>query len=139
MVASTGTVGLDLPSIKREARAGNLSVEQLLDIFERQHRVMANQQASLERLVARLEIYELTVREEFQFNRFHPDGSSSSPPPKYSLDAEEKRRKRKRRQRSSGRRPTAAKFAEATQFEDVYSDKVSKNDADPCANGPSGD
>lgn len=130
MVASTDTVGLDVPSIKRKARAGEISVEQLLDIIERQHRVIQNQQTNLERLVARLEIHEPTVRAEFDFNRINPDGSSASPPPssKYSLDAEDKRRTRKRRKTSPGRRPTAAKFAEATRFEDVYPDKVAKKD-----------
>ena len=132
MVASTDSVGLDLPSIKRQARAGKLSVDQLLDLLERQHRVIAHQQTSLERLVARLEVYEPTVRDEFKFNRVNAHGSSSPPSPtpsfKYGLDADEKRRKKKRRKKSPGRRTTAAKFAEATRFEDVYPDQVPKND-----------
>lgn len=128
MVACTDTVGLDLASIQRKARAGEISVEQLLDIIERQQGVIANQRANLERLVARLEVYEPTVRAEFDFNRINANGSSSSTPPKFSLDAEEKRRKRQRPKRSSGRRPTAAKFAEASRFEDVYPDQVSKSD-----------
>ena len=113
----------------REARtgfeAGTLTAEQLLELLQRQERLIQRLHAELERLKQRLAQYEPEVLQDA--NPTPPD--PQTPSASYSLDAEEQRRRpRKRRKKSPGRRPTALKFAQAQRFEDLYPDDVPRTD-----------
>jgi transposase len=110
---------LDLGQIRRDARSGKLSVEQLLDLLDKAQQTIRRLEADKRRLAQRLAQYE-------------PEAASANPnanPPEanasYSLDAENQRRQgRRRRKKSPGRTPTEVKFAEADQVEDIYPDGV---------------
>jgi transposase len=106
----------------REARvafeAGRLPAEQLLDLLERQERLLQRLQAQVQRLEQRLAQYEPPVRQEATPR----ERDGPTPSAAYSVDAEERRRRgrRRRRQKSPGRRPTRLKFAQAQCLEDIY-------------------
>lgn len=126
-------VGLNIQQVRTAALAGQLSVEQLLQIIEQQQRTIGQQQRTIGRLRSqvqrfgeRLSQYEPEVRRE-------PSGGDTPATPaavSYSLDAETKRRRRHRRRRkkSPGRRPTELKFAQAERYEDVFPDGVRRSE-----------
>jgi len=112
---------MDLGKLRTEARNGQLSTEQLLEVIEKQQQVIQRLEATVDRLTQRLAQYEPGVRREGGSAPAEPQTPSGS----YSVDAEAKRRQgRRRRPKSPGRRPTDLKFAEAERFEDVYPDGV---------------
>lgn len=116
---------LDLTQIRRDALNGHLSVEQLVDIIERQQRTIKRLAANERRLIDRLKQYEPQASREATTN----PANSNTPPTSYSLDAETKRRQRRRRRKKSpGRQPTAVKFADAEQIRNVYPDGVRHSD-----------
>jgi transposase len=101
---------------RREFEAGRLHAEQLLDLLQRQERLIQHLHAEVERLKQRLAQYEPEVRSEpAPRQRDGPTPSTS-----YSLQAEQRRRHRRRRKKSPGRRPTELKFADAHHVEDIY-------------------
>lgn len=115
-------VGIDVRQLRRDTRAGQVSVEQLLDLIDKQQQTIQGLRREQQRLLERLAQYEPEVRSE---------GSAAKPSaqtatPSYSLEAEEKRRRRRKRRRkkSPGRRPTELKFADAERTEDIYPDGV---------------
>jgi len=118
-------VGIDLRQLRRQALHGQIAIEQLLDIIDKQQQTIHRLRRENQRLQERLAPYEPEVRRP---------GSSAQPPAEtltssYSLDAEEKRRRRKRRRhKSPGRRPTELKFADAERTEDVYPDGARRSD-----------
>jgi transposase len=101
---------------RREFEAGRLPVEQLLDLLERQERLIQHLYAEVERLKQRLAQYEPEVRSETAPRA----RDAPTPAAAYSLQAEQRRRRRRRRKKSPGRRPTALKFADAHHVEDIY-------------------
>ena len=116
---------LDLAQIRHDALNGHLSVEQLVDIIERQQQTIKRLAANERRLIDRLKQYEPQASHEATTNQ----ANSNTPPTSYSLDAETKRRQRRRRRKKSpGRQPTAVKFADAEQFRNVYPDGVRHRD-----------
>jgi transposase len=113
----------------REARkafeAGQLPAEQLLDMLQRQERLIQRLHTEMQRLKQRLAQYEPEILQE----PAGPEPDQQPPSASYSLDAEEKRRQpHKRRKKSPGRRPTELKFAQAQTFEDVYPNGVPRDD-----------
>jgi hypothetical protein len=108
----------------REARlafeAGHLPVEQLLDLLQRQERLIQALHAEVDRLKQRLAQYEPEVRQEATPR----DRDEPTPSASYSVEAEQRRRRGRRRKKSPGRRPTALKFAQAQALEDIYPDNV---------------
>jgi transposase len=115
---------LDIGQIRSDARNGRLSVEQLLDIIEKQQQHIKRLAANERRLIDRLMQYEPQASRETPTNPAHP----TTPATSYSLDAETKRRQRRRRKKSPGRQPTEVKFAAAERFQDVYPDGVHRSD-----------
>jgi transposase len=116
---------LDIGQIRRDALSGRLSVEQLVDIIEKQQQTIKRQAANEHRLLERLKQYEPQASRETKTTQAH----SNTPTAFYSLDAETKRRQRRhRRKKSPGRQPTAVKFADAEQFRNVYPDGVRHSD-----------
>jgi transposase len=116
---------LDLRQIRSDARNGRLSVEQLLDIIERQQHTIQHVRAEVCRLTQRLAQYEPHATRETSANQANPEKPASS----YSVDAETKRRQgRQRRKKSPGRQPTEVKFAEAQRCEDIYPDGLRHSD-----------
>jgi hypothetical protein len=117
---------LDLRQLRRDARDGQVSVEQLLDVIDKQQQTIQGLRRENQRLQERLAQYEPAP------------GSAGSgtpeaaPPPaaSYSLEAEVKRRRgrQRRRRQSPGRRPTELKFADAQRSEDIYPEDVRPND-----------
>lgn len=105
-----------------EFEAGRLPPERLLDLLERQERLIKHLQGEVERLKQRLAQYEPEAGAE-TLSR-----PADGPPPSasYSVEAEERRRRRghPRRKPSPGRRPTELKFSQAHTVEDVYADGV---------------
>ena len=119
-------VGIDLRQLRQDALDGQVSVEQLLDLIDKQQQTIQGLRRDNQRLEARLAQYEPEVRSA---------GSADKPPaetatPSYSLEAETKRRRgrKRRRQKSPGRRPTEVKFADAERTEDVFPDGVRHQD-----------
>ena len=112
---------MDAREARTEFQAGRLPTEQLLELLERQERLIQRLHTEVERLKQRLAQYEPDIRQEPT-----PTEPAQVPPSaSYSLDAEERRRRpRRRRRKSPGRRPTQLKFAEAQCFEDIYPDDV---------------
>src|SRR6266478_2283572 len=113
----------------REARkdfeAGQLPAEQLLDLLQRQERLLQRLSSEIQRLKQRLAQYEPEILQE----PAAPEPDQQPPSASYSLDAEEKRRQpRKRRKKSPGRRPTELKLTQAQIFENVYPDGVPRDD-----------
>lgn len=125
VVMSVLPIGIDLKQLRRDALAGQVSVEQLLDLISQQRQTIQALQRENQRLQARLALDEPEVRSA---------GSDAQSPPEtpasYSLDAEAKRRRtrKRRRKKSPGRRPTELKFADAERTEDVYPDGVRHKD-----------
>ena len=118
-------VGIDLGQLRRDARDGQVSVEQLLDLIDKQQHTIQALRRENQRLLETLAQYEPEVRSEGSLAK-----SSETSLPSYSLEAEAKRRRkrRKRRKKSPGRRPTELKFADAEWTEDVYPDGVRRAD-----------
>jgi hypothetical protein len=117
-------VGIDLRQLRRDALDGQVSVEQLLDLIDKQHQTIQGLRRDKQRLQERLAQYEPEVRSE----KSPGQPPAETPSPSYSLDAEEKRRRKRRRKRSPGRRPTELKFADADQTEDIYPDGIRHKD-----------
>ena len=124
---------MDARQARIESRSGRLSIEQLLDAFEKQQQTIKRLTAEVDRLKQRLAQYEPEVLSE------PTAGKPSSNEPanqqgaaRYSLEAEEKRRRRKRRKKKSpGRRATSLKFADAKEYQDLYPRGVSRADCQP--------
>src|SRR5260370_42337562 len=118
---------LDIVQIRRDALNGRLSVEQLVNIIEKQQQTIKRQAANEHRLLERFKQYEPQASRETTTNQ----ANSNPPTASYSLDAETKRRQRRRRRKKSpGRQPTAVKFADAEQFRNVYPDGVRHGDCE---------
>jgi transposase len=121
----------------REARAefrkGRLSIEQLLDVVERQERTIHRLSNELAHLRERLAQYEPEVVRKASPTKLGETGdSSAASTTHYSIEAEEKRRRRrKRKKKSPGRRPTHLKFADAQRMENVYPKRVSRDVCQP--------
>jgi transposase len=115
---------MDAREARKDFEAGQLPAEQLLDMLQRQERLIQHLSTEVQRLKQRLAQYEPDILREPTAEPDQPSPSAS-----YSLDAEEQRRQpRKRRKKSPGRRPTELKFAEAQHFEDIYPDGVPRAD-----------
>jgi transposase len=116
---------MDAREARTDFQAGRLSAEQLLDLLERQERLVQHLHKELQRLKQRLAQYEPEILRE----PTPTQADAPTPTASYSVDAEEKRRRpRKRRKKSPGRRPTELKFAEAQQIEEIYPDDVPRAD-----------
>jgi hypothetical protein len=117
-------VVIDVRQLRRDARDGQVSVEQLLELIEKQQQTIQGFRRENQRLQERLAQYEPTVAGSAA------QPSAETPAPSYSLDAETKRRRgrRRRRKQSPGRRPTELKFADAHRTENVYPDDVRHQD-----------
>lgn len=116
---------MDAREARTDFQAGRLSAEQLLDLLERQERLVQHLHAEVQRLKQRLAQYEPEILREPPPRPTDPPSPSAS----YSVDAEEQRRRpRRRRKKSPGRRPTALKFAEAQSIEEIYPDGVPRAD-----------
>jgi len=111
---------VDMQQLRQEARSGHISVEQLLDLLEKQQQTIQRLQRDRQRLRERLAAYEPEVRSED--GNAAASSSAETPAAKYSLDAEEKRRQRRKRRKkkSPGRRPTELKFADADRTQNIY-------------------
>lgn len=127
---------MDVQQARQDAKAGRLSMSDLLDMLEELDRLRGQDQEKIRRLIAdidrlkqRLSQYEPEVKREAT-----PDKPATVPPSvRYSLADEEKRRgfdRRRHKKKSPGRRPTEIKFAEAERFEDVVPDGLTKADCD---------
>jgi transposase len=114
-------VGIDVRQLRQDARNGQVSVEQLLDVIDQQQQTIQRLRREKQRLLERLAQYEPEVA-----NAGSTAPSSATASPSYSVDAELKRRRgrRRRRKKSPGRRPTELKFADAERTDDVYPDGV---------------
>src|SRR5947209_5401522 len=125
VVMSVLPVGIDLRQLRHDALIGQVSVEQLLDVIDKQQQTIQGLRRDKQRLLERLAQYEPEVA-----NAGSTAQASPTPPPSYSVDAEIKRRRgrRRRRQKSPGRRPTELKFADAERTEDVYPNGVRRQD-----------
>lgn len=120
--------GIDIQEVKTAARAGRLSVEQLLDIIDKQQQTIGRLRRETQRLAERLAQYEPEVRREGR-DAAEGDGGPAPSSASYSLDAEQKRRRRKRRRKKSpGRRPTELKFAQAERCEDVFPEGIRRSE-----------
>jgi transposase len=118
-------VDIDLRQLRRDARDGLVSVEQLLDLIDKQQQTIQGVRRENQRLQERLAQYEPEVRSAGSV----ATPTAETPTPSYSLEAEEKRRHRQRRRKKSpGRRPTELKFADAERTEDIYPDGVCQQD-----------
>src|SRR5262249_48536267 len=115
---------LDIGQLRSDARNGRLSIEQLLDIIEKQQQTIKRLAANARRLIERLTQYEPQASRETTTN----PANSQTPTPSYSVEAKPNRRKRRRRKKSPGRQPTEVKFADAERFQDVYPDGVRHRD-----------
>lgn len=115
---------VDLAQIRSDARSGRLSVEQLLDIIEKQQQTIKRIDAEKRRVLQRLAQYEPEVTRESATREANPQTPSES----YSVDAELKRRqkRRRRKKKSPGRTPTELKFADAQRYENVYPEGVKR-------------
>jgi transposase len=117
-------VGIDVRQLRRDARQGQVSVEQLLDLIDKQEQTIQRLRHDNQCLQQRLAQYEPEVGSVAST----ATPSAETPAPSYSLDAEEKRRRRRRRKKSPGRTPTEVKFAAADRTQDVYPDGVRHRD-----------
>jgi transposase len=116
---------MDAREARKDFEAGQLPTEQLLEMLQRQERLIQRLHTELQRLKQRLAQYEPDVLLEPS----SPEPDQPTPSASYSLDAEEQRRQpRKRRKKSPGRRPTELKFSTAQQFEDIYPEGVSPDE-----------
>jgi transposase len=115
---------MDAREARKDFEAGRLPAERLLDLLERQERLIQHLSNELQRIKQRLAQYEPEVLRE-------PAAPEADSPPaaSYSVDAEERRRRRRQRKKQSpGRRPTRLKFADAHCIEDLYADGVPRGD-----------
>jgi transposase len=113
----------DVRQLRRDALNGRVSVEQLLDLIDKQQQTIQGLRRENQRLQARLAAYEPKIRSETA----SPQPIAEKPTSSYSLDAEEKRRRRRarrRRRKSPGRRPTELKFADTQRQENIYPEGV---------------
>ena len=118
---------IDLRQLRSDALCGHLSVEQLLDIIDRQQQTVNRLQADRQRLMQRLAQYEPETKTETQTPTANAANTNTNANASYSVDAETKRRRgRKRRKKSPGRTPTEVKFADADRCEDIYPDGIPK-------------
>ncbi len=106
-------------------RGQRLTLEQLLDLVERQAETTRRLEAEVARLRKRLAQYEPEIERESSRNGMGPSGTSGT---HYSLEAEERRRQRKRRKKSPGRRPSKLKFSAAQRIEALYPSGVRRSD-----------
>jgi transposase len=115
-------VGIDLRQLRQDALDGQVSVEQLLDVIDKQQQTILGLRRENRRLEDRLAQYEPEVRSAGSASKPQADTAT----PSYSLEAETKRRRgrKRRRKKSPGRRPTEMKFADAERTEDVFPDGV---------------
>jgi transposase len=118
MIMSVLPLGIDIRQLRQDTRNGHVSVDQLLDIIDRQQQTIQYLRRDQQFLHDRLAQYEPEPA------RATTSAAPAPPSASYSLDAESKRRRRKRRKKSPGRRPTELKFAEAERTQDVYPDGV---------------
>jgi hypothetical protein len=115
---------MDAKEARNLVQRGEMNVEQLLDLLEKQQKTIRRLEAEIVRLTQRLAQYEPEIRSEQK-----PLDAPSREADRYSVQAEEKRRRpRKRRKKSPGRRKTKAKFRDATRFESVYPDGTPPDD-----------
>src|SRR6201987_473515 len=123
---------VDVRQAKLMARAGRLSMEDLLDFLDELDRVRGHDQENIRRLTTEIErLKELLRQYEPEVQRAPPAKSSEKPTAPYSLEAEEKRRHgRRRKKQSPGRRSTELKFTEAERFENVVPDGWRLEDCD---------
>jgi transposase len=119
-------VGIDLRQLRRAALDGQVSVEQLLDLIDKQQQTIQGLRRENQRLQERLAQYEPEVGSAGSGAK----SSVETPAPSYSLEAEAKRRRgrKRRRKKSPGRRPTELKFADAERTEDIYPDAARHGD-----------
>jgi hypothetical protein len=119
-------VGIDLRQLRRDARDGQISVEQLLDLIDKQQQTIQGLRRENQRLLDRLAYYEPEVGNAGSGVK----SPAETPSPSYSLEAEAKRRRgrKRRRKKSPGRRPTELKFADAERLEDIYPDGACRRD-----------
>jgi len=119
-------VAIDVKQLRRDALDGQVSVEQLLDLIDKQQQTIQGLRRENQRLQEKLAQYEPEVRGAGSAAK----PSAETPSPSYSLDAEAKRRRgrKRRRKKSPGRRPTELKFADAERTEDIYPDGVPPGD-----------
>jgi hypothetical protein len=116
---------MDAREARTDFQAGRLSAEQLLELLERQERLVQHLHAEVQRLKQRLAQYEPEILREPTPSQADPPSPSAS----YSVDAEEQRRRpRRRRKPSPGRRHTERKFAEAQRIEAIYPEGVPRAD-----------
>ena len=122
-VMTAANLVIDIRQIRNDARSGRLSVEQLLDIIDKQQQTIRRLEGTACRLKERLAQYEPEVSREFSGGAAAAE--SGTPTLSYSVEAENKRRRRRRRRKKSpGRRLTELKFSDAEQFRDIYPDGV---------------
>lgn len=120
---------LDLAQIRRDARSGKISVEQLLDLLDQAQQTIRRLEADKRRLGQRLAQYEPEAAATSASSNTNTNTNPPTTNASYSLDAENQRRQRRRRRKKSpGRTPTEVKFADADQVEDIYPDKVRRGD-----------
>jgi uncharacterized coiled-coil protein SlyX len=110
------------------ARDGRVTVEQLLDMMERQQQTIKRLQNQVRQLTQRLVAYEPEVARQSNADTATAAGSASATSTStrldYSVDGENKRRHRRRRKKSPGRQATDVKFAAAERQQDIYPDGV---------------
>ena len=112
----------DVPQLRRDAHEGRVSLEQLLDLIDKQLQTIQGFRRENQHLRERLAAYEPEVRDATATQPTTERSTSS-----YSLDAEESRRRptrRRRRKKSPGRRPTELKFADSERQQPIYPDGV---------------
>jgi transposase len=120
------SLDIDIGQLRRDARNGAVSVEELLDVIDKLLQTIQALRRDNARLQERLAAYEAKASGD-------AEPSTDQPPQSYSLGAEERRRRRhrrgrKRRKKSRGRTPTALKFAEVERVEDIYPEKIRRAD-----------
>jgi len=86
---------MDIRQLKTDAHDGKLSVDQLLDIVEKQQKTIEKHEATIRRLTERLAQYEPEARREFTDRKADAEKPSES----YSMEAECKRRRQRKRRR----------------------------------------
>jgi transposase len=119
-------LAIDIRQIRTDALNGRLSIEQLLDVIEKQQQTIRRLEAKAKRWIERLAQYEPEVRDE---TGGRSADSEPQPSASYSLGAESRRRRpRRRKKKSPGRRPTKQKFADSEHYRDIYPTGVPRAD-----------
>lgn len=108
---------MDKKERQRLHRKGKLSIDKLLQIVEELEDRVAQLERENKKLKEKLALYESDASDAEEPNSAGASGNSN-----YSLGEEEKRKRPKEKKTSPGRRSTAEKFAEATEFQDLYPD-----------------